>query len=103
MPNKCYAYCADTLYTESIASKIKKVTMVYHEATYLQDQAQRAAKHSHSTTIQAAAIARLAEAEKLLIGHFSSKYEKLDQFITEATEIFPNTQLALEGVTYLVA
>lgn len=100
--DKRYAYCADTLYTESLASKIQKVTMIYHETTYLQNQEQRAAKHFHSTTKQAATIAKLAKAEKLLIGHFSSKYEKLDEFVTEASEIFSNTQLALEGATYLV-
>jgi len=43
-----------------------------------------------------------AQVKKLIIGHFSSKYEKLDEFETEARAIFPNTDLALEGVTYKV-
>ncbi len=102
-PARRYAYCSDTVYTEHLAEKVKKVNLLYHETTYLQDQEQRAARHFHSTTIQAAKIAELAEAKKLLIGHFSSKYEKLDSFITEAQEIFPDTQLALEGATYLVS
>ena len=47
-------------------------------------------------------IAKMANVKKLLIGHFSSKYDKLDTFEQEAREIFPNTDLALEGATYFV-
>jgi ribonuclease Z len=99
---KSYAFAADTVYHEELAQKVKSVTMLYHEATYLKDQHQRAADRFHSTTIQAAAIAKAAGAEKLLLGHFSSKYEVLDEFLTEAKEVFPNTQLAIEGATYIV-
>jgi ribonuclease Z len=42
-------------------------------------------------------IARKAMVNKLLIGHFSSRYSVLDQFLAEAKEIFPNTELAMEG------
>ncbi|WP_431214699.1 hypothetical protein ACQ86N_08000 [Puia sp. P3] len=44
----------------------------------------------------------MAGVQRLLIGHFSSKYEKLQAFEQEAREIFPNTDLALEGVTYKI-
>jgi ribonuclease Z len=101
-PGRSYAYCADTKYRESIAEKTKNVSLLYHEATYLKDLEERALARFHSTTIQAAHIAKLAGAGKLLLGHFSSKYEKLDDFLTEAKEIFPDTELALEGVTYRV-
>ena len=76
--------------------------MIYHETTYLHDLAERAAARYHSTTLQAAQIAQQAGTTELLIGHFSSKYESLDEFLTEARQLFPNTQLALEGVTYQV-
>jgi ribonuclease Z len=101
-PAKSYAFAADTIYFEDIAEKVKGVTMLYHEATYLKDQEQRAADRFHSTTIQAAAIARQAGVEKLLLGHFSSKYEVLDEFLAQAEEVFPNTQLAIEGATYMI-
>jgi ribonuclease Z len=101
-PGASYAYCADTLYHPAVAEKVKQVNLLYHEATYLQDLAERAASRFHSTTIQAAEIARQAGVQRLLIGHFSSKYEMLDSFLTEAQQIFPHTQLALEGVTYQV-
>lgn len=105
-PNKLprsYAYCADTLYNESLIDKVKNVNMLYHEATYLKDKQEKAISRFHSTTIQAAQLAKLANVKTLLIGHFSSTYEKLDAFLTEAQEIFPDTQLALEGQTYLIS
>lgn len=101
-PGKSYAYCADTVFAPSIAEKVKDVSMLYHETTYLKKLSDRAAERFHSTTEQAGQIARMANAGQLLIGHFSSKYEQLDEFLSEACEVFPNTQLALEGVTYLV-
>jgi ribonuclease Z len=99
---RSYAYCADTIYDESLAEKIKGVDLMYHEATYLKDQHVRAAERFHSTTIQAAAIATKASVKKLLIGHFSSKYESLDEFLTEAKEIFENTELAQEGLCFRI-
>jgi len=99
---RSYAFAADTIYFEALAEKVKGVTMLYHESTYLKDQVQRAADRFHSTTVQAATIAQKAGVEKLIIGHFSSKYEVLDEFLVEAKEIFPNTQLAIEGTTYTI-
>lgn len=101
-PPKSYAYCADTAYSPGIAKHFKNATMVYHESTYLKDQEERAGSRNHSTAKQAALIAKEAEAEKLLIGHFSSQYDndKLYLFEEEAQALFPNVQLALEGATY---
>ena len=99
---KSYAYSADTLYDERIIEKVRGVDMLYHETTYLKDLEERAGKRFHSTTAQAATVAQRAGVSRLLIGHFSSKYEKLDPFEQEAREIFPRTDLALEGVTYKV-
>jgi len=101
-PARSYAFCADTVYDESIASITKDVCLLYHEATYLKDFADRAAERFHSTTVQAAMIAKKANARQLILGHFSSKYEQLDDYLKEAVEIFPNTQLAIEGVSFLV-
>jgi ribonuclease Z len=97
-----YAYSADTAFNRSVAEKVKEVDLLYHEATYLKDLEDRAIARFHCTSTQAATIAQEANAGKLLLGHFSSKYEKLDAFLEEAKEIFPNTELALEGVTYRV-
>ena len=95
-----YAYCADTIFDETLVEKVQGVDLLYHETTYLKDLEKRAALRFHSTTTQAACIAKHANVGRLLIGHFSSKYDKLELFEQEACEVFPNTSLALEGVTF---
>jgi len=97
-----YSFCGDTKYDESIIPHIKGSDMIYHETTYLDNLRERATERFHSTTKQAATIAKKAEVKRLLIGHFSSKYPELDEFEIEAREVFENTDLALEGVTYQV-
>lgn len=101
-PGKTYAFCADTRYDESLIPHIKGADMIYHETTYLDSLRDRADARFHSTTRQAARIAKLAGVKKLLIGHFSSKYDTLEEFESEAREIFPDTDLALEGVCYSI-
>jgi ribonuclease Z len=97
---KSYAYCADTLYDEDLIEKVKGVDILYHETTYLKELGERAFSRFHSTTVQAATIAKKANVGRLLIGHFSSKYDKLDIFQQEAREVFTHTDLAIEGVTF---
>jgi ribonuclease Z len=63
---------------------------------------ERAASRYHSTTHQAATIAKLGDVKKLIIGHFSSKYETVDDFLKEAKEVFENTELGLEGICYRI-
>jgi ribonuclease Z len=99
---RSYAYSADTMYDERIIDKVKGADTLYHETTYLKDLADRAAKRFHCTTEQAATIALKAGVGRLLIGHFSSKYDVLNDFEREAKEVFLNSELALEGVTYRV-
>jgi len=97
-----YAYCADTLYHEPIADRVRGADLVYHEATYLDDQQEKAAARHHSTALQAARIARLAGAGRLILGHFSSRYENLEGFREEARTEFNNVEVCREGATYLV-
>jgi ribonuclease Z len=79
-----------------------EANLLYHEATYLQDQSQKAAERFHATTTQAATIASEAKVNRLLIGHFSSKYESIESHVEEARSVFANSDLAQEGVTFLV-
>ncbi|NBR37220.1 MAG: MBL fold metallo-hydrolase [Chitinophagales bacterium] len=97
-----YAYCADTRYTESLLPHITQYDLIYHEATYLDDQREKAELRYHSTAKQAAQLAQKAQVKRLLLGHFSSQYERLDAFEQEAREVFPNSELAVQGVTYLL-
>lgn len=97
---KKYAFCADTKYNEAMVPHIYGFDTIYHESTYLDNMSHQAAERFHSTTRQAAAIARKAMVNQLLLGHFSSKYATLDAFLHEARDVFPDTELAIEGVTY---
>jgi ribonuclease Z len=99
---KSYAFCGDTVFNEQIAERIKNVTVAYHETTYLKAHADKAVARFHCTTEHAGRTAKQACVETLLIGHFSSKYEKLDEFLSETKEFFENTYLAIEGVTYRI-
>ncbi len=94
---KSYAYCADTKYDESIIEKIKGSDVIYHETTYLQKHQEKAIARFHSTTFEAAQIAKLCLPKKLIIGHFSSRYKELEPFLNETKSIFENTFLGLEG------
>jgi len=99
-PGRSYAFCADTKYDESLIPHIAGADLIYHETTYLDNLRERAEARFHATSKQAAELAKKAGVKKLLIGHFSSKYDTLEEFEQEAREIFPNTELALEGVAY---
>jgi ribonuclease Z len=99
---KTYAYCADTIYDEQLVNKVKHIDLLYHEATYLHALQKKASDRFHSTCKEAAMIAKKAGVKKLIVGHFSSMYESLDDFKTEACSVFENSELAIEGCTYLV-
>jgi ribonuclease Z len=101
-PMKRYAYCADTLYTESILPYVQGVDTLYHESTYLDNDREKAVLRYHSTTAQAAEIANKAGVKQLLLGHFSSKYKDLAAFKEEAEKIFTYVHVTEEGKTYEV-
>lgn len=101
-PSKKYAYCADTLYTESFMTHISGVDIMYHESTYLHDLAQRARDRFHTTALEAAQLAQKAGVKRLLLGHFSSKYEDLSVFEQEARSIFSATEVTQEGMSFEV-
>ncbi len=96
-PIKSFAFCSDTSYKPDIAPLIKNVDLLYHETTFLSDREDLATKTRHSTAKQAAQIADLANAKRLIIGHYSSRYTNIDLFKKEAQEVFKNVVLAVAG------
>jgi ribonuclease Z len=97
---KKYAYTADTIFTDSFIPVIKDADVLYNECTYLEEDAEKACARFHCTAKQAAEIAKMANAKQLLLGHFSSKYRELEPFREEASTIFPNVIVTVEGTTY---
>ena len=95
--NRSYAYCTDTIYFPDIIEKITHIDLLYHESTFLEKDKRKAKLTMHSTAMDAAKIASNAQVSKLLIGHFSSRYENLDLFINEVKQRFQNVELAFDG------
>jgi len=93
-PPKSYAFCSDTVYYPEIIPQIQGVSALYHEATFLEEHLHLCEKTKHSTAKQAATIARDAGVGKLILGHFSTRYDRLERYLEEAKPIFENTQLA---------
>lgn len=101
-PLRSYAFCSDTRFEPNLSNYLKAPTFLYHESTFMEVDAARAADTFHSTARQAAEIAKLLEAKSLLLGHFSSRYLNLDEMLEEAKTVFSQTQLSEEGITYSI-
>jgi ribonuclease Z len=100
--SRSYAYCSDTAFDEGLTSQLKNVDLLYHEATFMSDEDSKAKDTFHSTAEQAATIAKLAHAGKLLLGHFSARYKDLGPVLDEAKQIFNSTELAIEGQEFTI-
>lgn len=97
---KRFAYCSDTAYTEKIIPIIEGVDCLYHEATFMEEEAIRSKQTEHSTARQAAEIARKANVKKLIIGHYSARYINQNELLGEAKSVFENTILGEDMKTY---
>ncbi len=97
---RSYAFCSDTAYFEEIIPVIQGTSMLYHETTFMNDRIANATDKFHSTTGQAATIAVKAGVKKLLIGHYSARYDDLQPLLDEARAVFPETDLAVDGCVF---
>ena len=97
-----YAYCSDTNYSARLAKMVAGVDMLYHETTYAAAEKKIAKERGHASTVDAAKVALTAGVGRLLIGHFSSRYKDLQPLVEECREIFPASDIAEEGKTFLI-
>jgi ribonuclease Z len=100
--SRTYAYCSDTAFAKYLVPLITDIDVLYHEATFTIDESQKAKETLHSTAAEAATLASLAGVGKLLLGHFSARYRDLIPIYEEAKAIFPNCQLAIEGLEIII-
>lgn len=100
VPPKSYAFCSDTIFDESIAPIIENVDVLYHESTFLDSEEDLSEKTMHSTAKQAARIALKANVSTLILGHYSTRYDSIELFKTEAQTIFPNVLLGDDGKSF---
>lgn len=99
-PSFSFAYCADTRPSENIIEQIQGIDLLYHEATFMEDEKEKASETKHSTAAEAAGIAKRSHVKKLIIGHFSARYKDLAPLLEEAKKIFQETTLAIEGESF---
>ena len=95
-PVRSYAYISDTRYLPHLGKQLKGVSTLYHESTYGEDRLSSAEKYCHSTARQAALVAREAGVGKLLLGHYSSRYDDENVLLAEAKNVFENCFLTNE-------
>ncbi len=99
---RSYAYCSDTRYVPDLWKEVEGVDVLYHESTYASDYADRARMYFHSTAKEAAEVAKEAHVGKLLLGHYSARYNDESKILKEARAVFPNSFLTKEGMTVFV-
>lgn len=102
LPNvqpKSYAYCSDTMYRENLIEYIADVDLLYHESTFLDKDKDRAKKTFHTTAAQAGRLAQQLNVKQLMIGHFSSRYQDVQELVQEAQSFFHDVIAAEEGLT----
>tara|TARA_B100000508_G_scaffold141026_1_gene145337 strand:+ start:120758 stop:121669 length:912 start_codon:yes stop_codon:yes gene_type:complete len=101
-PTKSYAFCSDTAYHPPIIEQLKDVDLLYHEATFIDKEAERASETYHTTAKQAATIALKANAKRLILGHFSARYQSTDMHLAEAKTIFEQTFCPEDGERFIL-
>jgi len=97
---RSYAYCSDTKYIPELYRIVRGVTVMYHESTYMSTDGHMADTYFHSTAAQAARVAKDAGVGKLLLGHYSARYDIEACLLAEAQAIFPNSALTNEGMVF---
>jgi ribonuclease Z len=91
-----FAYCMDTRYCENAVKLGEKASVLYHESTFGKSLEEKAQETGHSTSVQAAKVAKEADAKLLVISHFSARYTNEFVLLREAKEVFNSTWLATE-------
>lgn len=99
-PPRSYAYCSDTRYLSQLHHRVEGVNTLYHESTYCEAHVERAKLYYHSTARQAAQVARDAHVGKLLLGHYSARYNDEEGLLSEAQAVFPRSYLTNEGLSF---
>lgn len=99
---RSYAYCSDTIFLPELQQYVNNADLLYHESTFMEDNKERATFTYHSTAKQAAEIAKISRVKKLLLGHYSSRYNDLSLLLEEAKSVFTESLLSEEGQTYSI-
>jgi ribonuclease Z len=100
-------YCTDTVFCDGAVKLAEDADVLIHEATFSHAEAEMAFQRQHSTSTMAAQVAHLAGVRQLIMTHFSPRYApgnpvQLQDLLSEAKAIFPNTMMASDFLAYEV-
>jgi ribonuclease Z len=99
-PGRRVVLSGDTRPSESVCEAARDADLLIHEATFADSEQGRAVETRHSTAREAGELARRAGARRLILTHFSSRYEDdLTRLLREAREAYPLAELAHDGLT----
>ena len=87
-------YSGDTTPCEEMIELAKDSTLLIHESTYVKEDKDKAEENFHSTSADAALIAKKSNSKRLILTHISTRYQNTEQLLKEALEIFENTEIA---------
>lgn len=87
-------YSGDTTPCAEMIELAQDSTVLIHESTYIKEDKDKAEEHFHSTSSDAACIAKKSNSKLLILTHFSTRYPDTEQLLKEAREIFENTEIA---------
>ena len=99
-PGLKIAYSGDTRSTRSLVKLAKGADLLVHEATLMDELAERAKRDGHSTPSQAARIAKQARVKRLILTHVSARYRDVAPMLKEARKIFKSTDVAEDFMAF---
>lgn len=84
----------DTRPTDKLARFFRECDVLVFESTYSHDKLEKAIENGHSTAAEAAMIAKESKVNKLILTHFSARYDDTSQLVNEAQLIHDNVEAA---------
>lgn len=87
-------YSGDTTPCPEMIEFAKDSTLLIHESTYMKEDNDKAEENFHSTSADAALIAKQSNSKQLILTHISTRYKNTDELLNQAKEIFENTKIA---------
>jgi len=97
-PGRKIGYSGDTRPSPRLARFFTGCDLLIFDSTFSRKDGRKAIERKHSTSVEAAELAARAKAKKLILTHFSARYESVSALVREARQVFPATVAAADGM-----
>ena len=98
-PGRKIGYSGDTRPSPGLSRFFARSDLLIFDSTFSDGDRDKALERKHSTSTEAATLAKRAEVKKLALTHFSARYTSTAGLVREARRIFPNTVAARDGLS----